>query len=108
MADERRYRVITIQPGVVSADSPALYQDLGEHAGHDSDAAVEAALAANGKIPQGVERCVGIPVGNWNECEVGEVSQPKFKSKKADAALPPWRPKAPTTQPTSPDPDDAT
>lgn len=101
MPEDRKYRVITIQPGIVSADSPALFQDLGEHAGHDSDAAIEAALAANGKIPAGVERCVGIPVNNWNEGEVGEVSQPKFKSKKAEKIRPPWRPKPPEDKPQS-------
>jgi len=77
-----------------------LFADLGVLPASTAEAAVAAyldRLAPEATV--GIKDAIAVPVGNWNECEVEEDPRPRFKVRRRSE---------PQTQPTSPDPDDAT
>lgn len=76
MAD-RTYKVLA-EGRLDGEDGRPVFVDLGVHAGHDAKAAIEAALAENGRVGD-ADICVGIPTSNWNEHDVEPDPRPQFK-----------------------------
>lgn len=75
----RPYVVIAIQP-----DSDTAYSKLGVVEAGDAEGACVAAMEAHGR-PEGVTKCVAIPVNNWNACKVEEETRPRFSAKRMSA-----------------------
>jgi hypothetical protein len=90
-SNDRTYRVISIDPksdpatrslaGEGTIAEKQRYTDLGEHPGHDAEAACEVAADKAG-LADGVKSLVAIPTGNWNECDVEEDPRPRYRAKR--------------------------
>ena len=85
---EQFVHVIDVVPTILEATGIRdPYLDLGVHRGHDAKAAIEAALG-DGKPPENLSICIGIPVNNWNAYRVEPDPRPQFKVTPVDSAAP--------------------
>lgn len=81
----RPYVVVAVD--VSDPPNPAKregFTKLGVVEAGDAEGACVAAMEAHG-LPEGVTKCIAVPVNNWNACKVEEETRPRFSAKRMSA-----------------------